>query len=665
MGKSKSKPDSPVDSGMSIAEMMTKEMMTKFAEYYQTAANSWKLADEVKSWHTLKVLPKVLPMSEFDPYPGLVYKKPSAFQRIHKEKAKVAATSQKIRGLQALKDYGYKTVRFTAVGKGEEQWVLPRHGVPLFVRPCPQRPVHGYLESVQLADTDVPKFLTKCRALDPEVEFLICEWIPAQWNGILTPGRLVIGPGHDGATAGKGAQDVPVRNCITMPAGMLRQAGVDVDEGEAPYFELVGHSASYYAQKTYLTQLRSGPKLQAGTDYVPESMQVRVVVEPQGEDLIAWAKRVATFKPGTVVYHEEGSLASHYGVHCVLHKVPYVVTQRPEIGKVIEPKEEVQAADLAAVLDGIRASEAFAQRTAYTRELNYRLLPIVLYALHENYWLTQNATGAFLLGVGLDLAARCGMMAVLGERRHRRNGKIRPAGPREQVYEKVFSAPEMYVRKTSASPRVFRAAGWGSSFGGASWASCAEFTRQLIVDLRRFTAKPTQEGLTAAVNSLNHVVTAAHNNGKFLNKFCDNGEDSGLFDHAARGDLAFYLQLTPAIASWLLEEPLTRTQSAWEKMGTTRKPRSRRKQKRLYKGCSVLVKLRDEGNTAHFQIGHPEHTKYRVANKPVAQLPSGFVEWMETLPMRDSFASSSQYYQVPVSPEGKLIGPRAEEYEIE
>jgi hypothetical protein len=439
--------------------------------------------------------------------------------------------TQKARGVLALADSEYPTMSARAFASLETLRQYGRFTAwPRFARPCPVTPQHGFVESriVQSVDEALDVF-REARAADPQAELLLMPPIPAVCSAILTPGALVLGPSHDGATSGRNAITLPIRSDLRTSPQLLRIAGVT----DHPYFEVVVQEASFGGELPFVVQLRNGPALPTGVDYVPRRITVQSVVVADG-DLIEWGERCKQFTPGTVVDHYGGSLASHYGVHCILHGIPILTSRHPQVGDCLQPSTR-SALDLDLLLQGFHTAMADPE-WHWTQDLS-----LVLFGLHNMAWLDASGPGATLLGMSLAYALRLSTLAVAGEARHYRRVR-KGKDSRNRVYVRVWGRPYTYIRRLPLYHQQFTDYGrWGSSYGGFAWAKCTEATMDLWNAIYYLVATPSTSTYSAAMAALNVTVNMAHNNGFFLNKF------GGGFKEAAQGATPFFVQAIPAL----------------------------------------------------------------------------------------------------------------------
>jgi hypothetical protein len=117
--------------------------------------------------------------------------------------------TQKAKGIQGLsRAHGMlpAQVKFPPLDKIN---VLPYEmpntlAFPLFARPCPKVPRHGFVESrLGKNQVELLQVFGEARSADPEAEVLTMPQLTGRYSGIATNVGVTWGLGHEGATAGK------------------------------------------------------------------------------------------------------------------------------------------------------------------------------------------------------------------------------------------------------------------------------------------------------------------------------------------------------------------------------------------------------------------------------------------------------------------------------
>jgi hypothetical protein len=460
--------------------------------------------------------------------------KPEGFVQSPCPGAQIPRT-QKVKGLMTLisSSLSSRALRISQLFQSVEQ-AEKFASVPtvagIFARPCPEQPRHGFLESRLVESREELIALVKeTLEVDPNGEVMTLPFIEAKHNLIWTPGLVSIGPGHDGATAGKDTISIPLAGKIPkLVGGLLEKAGVP--NGQWPYIEVVTNGES-----TYYTQLRAGPKIEGvSPDFIPEEVTVTNVLTPDTKsitptDLLEWETLMREAEPGTVVYHPGGSMISHYAVHARLCGVPFITTFEPQVGDVLKqiPTPKVNPF---AVLEGAVA----ASKVKLSMDNCAHAVSLLLLGTHHSAAMVGDHSR--WLGAAAVMMLRLGVTAIKGEARHFNSGH-KPL--RETVYQKVFNLS--LSRQRAAVTRVvnlFRYGAWGGSVGGKRWAACAVALVPLFNALRDLCLSPTEENVSALMLTLNKAVNQAHYNGWWMNKFTD----TNACNRAADGDEMIAIQ---------------------------------------------------------------------------------------------------------------------------
>lgn len=444
------------------------------------------------------------------------------------------ARTQKVRGYVALAGSNIVVpTPYKVIGAVEdiESAVAAMGATTIFVRPCPIRPRHGFVESrpVTAGSTkEIRKIWDEAVQDDPEAELLLCPVVPATHNMIITPTRMAIGPGNDGATAGKSSVVVPLAGVsfLELKDDILKKAGID-NTTEDPYIEVVavnGAAGNYLTQGTKgvsFTQLRAGVKIPAtvGADYVPEEMTVRRVIEASG-DLLEWERQAALLRHGDVVYHLGGTLISHYGVHCMFNKIACVTSHKPSVGEVLKKEDNASSPDPRSIAEGLAIGTRFGLEQGLAVSVlgkiscNQAAL-IVMYSLHNAA--AMGGRDGFWLGIGTAFMMRLGMAASHGEARH--SDSVRRSLLREHIYKLALN--DFFTARSTLgiAQERFKHYAWGGGYGGKKWELCTDSVFRMDHAVRELLTTPSTETVTELVAALNNAVNQAHNGGWWLNKF--------------------------------------------------------------------------------------------------------------------------------------------------
>jgi hypothetical protein len=430
--------------------------------------------------------------------------------------------TQKARGIKLLSEtYG---LQYTLIDpKKKNNLDAPFVYYPVFARPCPLRPRHGFVDSRVVTDKEeLKKLVAEVLDEDPEGEVILMSLIKARYSGVLTNGMAAIGPDNDGVTSGKDGT-------IQFPIGPLQAlehlAKTAKIEG-APYIEFVNEE---------VVQLRDGPPVvrsQVTDKWIPKAETVKRVVsswdsyEDAPYDLIKWEKMVSELEEGDVVHLRGQTMLSHYAVHAVCAERPIFFQDAPMIGDEIEPNysaPEITEDHIAS----LRAGIGLATRTNLGMpSKNACAAQLAIFAAHHGPALIEDVYGCFILGMGATFLVRLGFAASFGEYRH--NGRSTSGIPRDSIYEEALEQTwRSQINLAMQAGNSFRDHNWRSGYGGSKWAAC---TDAAVVLARVLAGDVKPKKVLMALNAAIHV---AHNNGKWLDKFVD----PSTFDLMASGEI--------------------------------------------------------------------------------------------------------------------------------
>jgi hypothetical protein len=467
--------------------------------------------------------------------------------------------------------------------------------LPSFVRPCPPNPEHGFVESRVVKTVEALEALRQETLLaNPDSELMFTPvFKEVHNNSIWTPTLLSVGPGNDGATAGKGVVSFPLTGSSSLSEELLLEAGVD--PAKAPYVEAIDGYDSNEGHRHWITQLRSGPKLEAGCsiDFIPAEMVVEEIIRTNGEDLLEWAKviRALKGKSGTVVFHPGGALTDHYSVHCRENGVPIMISHEPAIGEVLEP-QPLDPLDPQALIRGLAVGDAM-EMSKDSQGGGWIVL--CLMALHNSSVL--RGQHSFWIGVGAAALIKLGLAAMRGEARHA-----------HQAWKGLTNKPDLYAHYGPKSLSFHRASlsrvtqllhyGFGDpetqpvksgcGMGGRRWALCGAALAPVFTSIKRLVDAPTEENASRLLLDYNIAVNQAHNGGWWLNKFIT----AAAYTEVPAGHLDFLLQASPVIlkagTTQVDVEKFKKAVSYWPAETTIRPLRYRKADLEIQPGALVL-----------------------------------------------------------------------------
>lgn len=385
----------------------------------------------------------------------------------------------------------------------------------IFARPCPKVPKHGFVDSRLISSKDELKSLLKeVLDEDPQGEIVLTNFLDgAVCSAVLTTGGTVsIGPGHNGATAGKNSFSFPVKP-EELPMSVRKKAGVVKYDNQ--FIETVFTKPVGWVESFHYTQVRGGPAIAATKDFIPKKVVVKKVVAPN-DDLVAWEKEVKKFAAGTVVYGPGHTLASHAAIHCVINNIPFVTSFAPKVGQTLVPSSNEKV--------------TFSQRdfkVGFTLGIDnsieiHKMLHTSAAILHNWAYLRTSEHASWMLGLGTAYFIKVLCALNFGEYRYANsNTKL----DRDTVYKNLLSSPKFgnYIRRSPKVARDFKNTSiFKPGFGGAKWAKAA----YMSVDIWNLASKIFQTSFKAEdakqlIKALNKAVNLVHNNGWLFNKISE------------------------------------------------------------------------------------------------------------------------------------------------
>ena len=449
----------------------------------------------------------------------------------------IKSRTQKGKGIQALQDSVSNSLGLIGIIQNQTQ-ITTGIQYPVFARPAPSLPRHGYIDSrVVKSEQDLRNLLDEVLADDPNGEILLCPFITSYCSAIWTPGSLAVGKGHDGATAGKRAFNIPLATG-SIATGLTKSAGIKPDQW--PYVEVVFNEESL--QPTYV-QLRAGPQLAGITgNYIPAPMVVTKVLhaDPRKYADLGWEQEIErnTGKDGVVVWHPDGTITDHFSIHAFAAKLPILFDKtEPTVGTLLTPTKSLGTFDPKAMLEGVVLGDMVRLPLGSTTDL-LKYATAAFTALHHATAMTGEHSK--WLGVSAAILLKMGTAALMGEARHLGGASQQT---REDVYEQTEKKSLTALRaRVNALVNIFRYGQWNGSFGGMKWACCGAATVELFNAVHRLATEQTEESAAKLVMALNLVVNQAHNGGWWLNKFCQ----QELFNEVQRGHFTYIVPGAPA-----------------------------------------------------------------------------------------------------------------------
>ncbi len=476
--------------------------------------------------------------------------------------------TQKARGLYQLGNMVGAWPYWVEIERGFQ--VMPHqmpayYDLPIFARPCPVTPRHGFVESREVKSlAELLDVFVQTRKADPQGEVITMRRLTGKASAVATEGAVTWARGNDGATGAKGQQWI-----IPCPAGawtkrihaMAYQLKGDIKG--AAYAEIVEDNG-----RPFVVQLRDGPNIgTVAKNYIPTKDYLCVqTLTPKGEDyddLLGWEAKMKAAPRGTVIIGLSG-LSSHLAVQAICHGHAVWTDDLPTqtlVGQTLQPQTD-QPAEL-------KRRDYLYMRNFGKKRLHLdrrSAVPLAISTLHAMPYWGREAHLLRLRMAGAMTMLRLLTAACVGEDRHfyrvgpgsrgSSASKVEwtrlgysldfiKAGDasRDGVYDKVLpKSLGALITLLKACVEDFSTKGWNRSdhcgdrhcrscgsmrdtstkysFGGPKWADCSRIALRLGEALEAFRLKPEKATWTAVVSAYNAGVLAAHNGGKCLDKFC-------------------------------------------------------------------------------------------------------------------------------------------------
>lgn len=439
---------------------------------------------------------------------------------------------------------------------------------PLFARPCPKTPRHGFVDSRKVGSFEELFLLwAQAQRADPEAEIVLMQPLTAAMSAVATNAGVTWGLGNAGVTSTSEwnmRHNAPVLIPAPVSSDNFRSGLAKLmEKGTSQMKELCPTSA--YAEivdhrgRARLVQLRDGPEQSARLNWTPKAVKVADVMRFDGfdeGDLLEWEKHLYEV---TRPYHEPGNdpaelvlwapgmpLSSHYAVHAIQMGMTVLTKwdHCPVKGDTITP---VETAPEPWSRDNLRflSSVIFENhRRHYFSDTQDGLAAIAATGVAMTHVVSQWPAEDKLLtlaGISFDALARLGLAACVGEVRHgsheiaHSDEYVNFPWPdtlqeslsqrqRDLVYRE-FLMPMPYATQLKflrLALETFKLPGWSKSYGGPAWADVAEASIGLVEALEHFTShQPTTASFAKIVMAANQLVHVSHNGGKALTKWCN------------------------------------------------------------------------------------------------------------------------------------------------
>lgn len=436
---------------------------------------------------------------------------------------------------------------------------------PVFARPCPVVPRHGFVDSVicnnynELNQVSRATFNVEC-----DSELMIAKPINAQYSAIINNGVITFSSGNDGATSGRDCKYFYINEDPIGDALCISDTGI-VEHGQVPFYELVFDSSKDETPTCYLVQIRSAPETPKSKDYIPSSVLVKNIVKAEG-DLLEWEDKLTRLDPKTtIIDHIGGSLSSHYAIHAIVNRIPIFTTYLPEVGSYIEPTiessskitDEKREEFYKAFVTGFGGSKDIFKNMKYSRmksEFVSYITKLGLATIH-NFSAISSSGDYGVLGISLGMFCRACFAISFGEARFLMDC-AKPSVSEQTKFYNIFNTYQNVGRANSyykffefdiekclnaieLVQELFGEAPWNSGYGGDAWLGCTDGVIKL------FNACLSRD-IESSTKLFNVVINKHHNNGNYLNKVisqCDFDNASGNSSKYALSSLPIFVDI--------------------------------------------------------------------------------------------------------------------------
>lgn len=431
-----------------------------------------------------------------------------------------------------------------------EEFTSSSFNYPVFARPCPIVPKHGFVDSKICKDADELNDVSKTTfKVEPEGEILVTKPINATYSAIVCGEIITFGKGNDGATAGKNC------NYFYLTDHDYINKTIKLDntlllKDEVPFYELVFDNST-----TYVVQVRSAPKVSGVKDFIPSQITPTTILKAEG-DLIEWEHLMKKVdKNTTVIDHKGGSLSSHYAIHAVINKIPIFTTKTPIVGTTYEPTafiDKITDEDRQVFFDNFCAGfiliNNFLKRRKDKGEdimtASGNIVKLALSALH-NYTAIYLNKDYKLLGTIVGLFVRATFAVSNGESRFCKGKtgcpkEIDPGGRAENYQASYSRNVTEAIKRIEVVYYIFKDIYWGGGYGGPKWATCT------INSINLYNACVAKD-IEKVGELFNTIIHSFHNGGPYLNKIIN----PSFFDAFSKETSKNTLQMLPLFIDYL------------------------------------------------------------------------------------------------------------------
>lgn len=435
---------------------------------------------------------------------------------------------------------------------------------PVFARPCPTRPRHGFVESREVRNWgEVADLFVKVMKQDPDGEIILMPRLSALWSGVANNAGVTWGMGNDGVTDANGpTYFIPTPtvkadrwNRRLSQKEFYQDYGPDNIIKDTAYLELVEDDGS-----ATVVQVRDGPAGVATTNWVPRAFGTegaRRLTKYSDMDLLVWEGLVAEFAqnhPEGWVHLPGAPLSSHWAVHAIEHGLAVITDLKPKDH--YEPTGDLKPYtltehDLREIRSWILTYGGMSNFLGNRFRRRRAAAATAVGVNHAQAFWDAAPHLIRLRAMGVVLMGRLAVAGCAGEIRHwyndgpgRRNRELEPSTPenvfrettpwtrtlhRNEIQHNFISAPNdwtMYEALLETITKDFlHPEGWRPNFGGPAWANVSEATSEFSKAVRAFLEVPSGTNWAAVTSTMDILTNTVHNNGSVFTKWIDTMDD--------------------------------------------------------------------------------------------------------------------------------------------
>lgn len=425
---------------------------------------------------------------------------------------------------------------------------------PLFARPCPKTPRHGFVDSKEVSSwEEVMELYSKAVQADGrDAEIVLMPALSGKNSAVAVYNNITWGRGNSSVTSGNRGFKIP------LPGNMLkwnnywnnikdRASKVGPSIEDSAYIELVENNG-----KTVVVQARNGPiPPNSGLkDVIPADIEEVKNIFNSGDccNLLDWEKEVLKMNPFTdVVYASGASLSSHPVVHALQAGISVVTDVNTDLALGAPLKKSEETFYTLTDEDYKELANIMKKEYLYSTINNVQEEVFTAIATIQSQFIWDNTSYLMSLrGQSVVKLQRMLLSACMGEIRHfqgnSKTEKIVESFTEQPVVEtratrKVIHTHYLYFSSLEDALKLLPAAHedfsaeitydeeedcyypWSSSYGGTAWANVAQEALFMTKAIKAFLQAPNRGNWNTLIMKANSAIHQSHNGGKVLTKW--------------------------------------------------------------------------------------------------------------------------------------------------